>query len=138
MPPEITRVLETCLDVDDLVRSRSFYESLFQFPVIALGDRFCAYDVAGKGVLLLFLRGSSSRPMPTAGGLIPPHGSEGPQHAAFSIEASTLEKWRTHLKEASVEIESEVQWARGGVSLYFRDPDRNLLELATPGLWPGY
>src|SRR4051812_26786450 len=138
MPLKITRVLETCFDVDDLERSRRFYEGLFQFPVIASGDRFCAFDVAGQSVLLLFLRNSSLAPMPTAGGAIPPHGSNGPQHAAFSIEASSLDVWRNRLKETSLEIESEVQWARGGVSLYFRDPDNNLLELATPGLWPGY
>ena len=85
-PPKITRLLETCFDVDDLERSRKFYELFFGFPVIASGDRFCAFDVVGKSVLLLFLRNSSLAPMATAGGPIPPHGSHGPQHAAFSIE----------------------------------------------------
>ncbi|MDQ3753396.1 MAG: glyoxalase, partial [Acidobacteriota bacterium] len=30
------------------------------------------------------------------------------------------------------------KWNRGGTSLYFRDPDNHLLELATPGLWAIY
>src|SRR4051794_30918148 len=106
MPPNVTRVLETCFDVDDLERSRKFYETLFQFPVIASGDRFCAFDVAGKSVLLLFLRNSSLEPMPTAGGSIPPHGSQGAQHAAFSIEERDFAAWRARLAEAAIPIES--------------------------------
>jgi catechol 2,3-dioxygenase-like lactoylglutathione lyase family enzyme len=136
--PKVTRVLETCFDVDDLSRSRRFYEELFDFPVIASGDRFCAFDVTGAGLLLLFLRDSSHEPMPTAGGAIPPHGSYGPQHVAFSIEERELASWRVRLAEAKLAIESEVKWPIGGTSLYFRDPDGHLLELATPGLWPGY
>jgi len=137
-PPKITRVLETCFDVDDLERGRRFYEMLFGFPVIASGDRFCAFDVAGKSVLLLFLRNTSLVAMPTVGGPIPPHGSHGPQHAAFSSEEQELAAWRLRLADAKIAIESEVKWARGGTSIYFRDPDGNLLELATPGLWPAY
>ena len=37
-----------------------------------------------------------------------------------------------------IAIESRVTWERGGVSLYFRDPDGRSVELATPGLWPSY
>ncbi|PYU59508.1 MAG: glyoxalase, partial [Acidobacteria bacterium] len=29
-------------------------------------------------------------------------------------------------------------WELGGWSLYFRDPDRHLIELATPGTWSIY
>ena len=35
-------------------------------------------------------------------------------------------------------MESEVTWPQGGRSLYFRDPDGLLVELATPGLWRNY
>jgi catechol 2,3-dioxygenase-like lactoylglutathione lyase family enzyme len=35
-------------------------------------------------------------------------------------------------------LEGRTKWPRGGESIYFRDPDGHLLELATPGLWPGY
>ena len=40
--------------------------------------------------------------------------------------------------DTGIEVESRVNWARGGTSLYFRDPDGNSLEVATPGLWPNH
>jgi catechol 2,3-dioxygenase-like lactoylglutathione lyase family enzyme len=57
---------------------------------------------------------------------------------AFSIAADALAEWEARLSEAGVAIESRVKWPRGGESIYFRDPDGHVLELATPGLWPGY
>jgi catechol 2,3-dioxygenase-like lactoylglutathione lyase family enzyme len=42
------------------------------------------------------------------------------------------------LRTQGVAIESETHWARGGRSLYFRDPEGHLLELVTPGIWPNY
>ena len=50
----------------------------------------------------------------------------------------SLPRGRRNLTEANVAIEGRTKWPRGGESIYFRDPDGHLLELATPGLWPGY
>jgi catechol 2,3-dioxygenase-like lactoylglutathione lyase family enzyme len=72
------------------------------------------------------------------GGTIPPHDGDGPVHVAFSIAGDTLPAWEARLAELGVAIEGRTKWPRGGVSIYFRDPDGHLLELATPGLWPGY
>ncbi len=46
--------------------------------------------------------------------------------------------WRARLKACGIAIESEMHWPAGGRSLYFRDPDGNLVELVTPGIWPIY
>ncbi|MCA9020674.1 MAG: VOC family protein, partial [Planctomycetaceae bacterium] len=59
-------------------------------------------------------------------------------HFAFAIERDDFEQWEERLVAAGVEIESRVSWPRGGESLYFRDPDNHVLELATPGIWPIY
>jgi catechol 2,3-dioxygenase-like lactoylglutathione lyase family enzyme len=37
--------------------------------------------------------------------------------------------------EKGVGIAKEVEWPRGGKSIYFRDPVGNLVELVTPGVW---
>jgi catechol 2,3-dioxygenase-like lactoylglutathione lyase family enzyme len=72
------------------------------------------------------------------GGVIPPHGGSGQLHFAFAIPAEDLPAWEHRLREAGVEIESRVKWSRGGESLYFRDPDGHLVELATSGIWATY
>jgi catechol 2,3-dioxygenase-like lactoylglutathione lyase family enzyme len=72
------------------------------------------------------------------GGSIPPHDGSGPVHIAFSIAADALRAWEARLKEADITIEGRTTWPRGGTSVYFRDPDGHLVELATPGLWQGY
>lgn len=97
-----------------------------------------AYDIGGRGVLLLFRRGESLRVIETPGGMIPPHDGAGPLHVAFSVAAEDLPAWERRLALHNVEIEARATWPRGGVSVYFRDPDGHLLELATPGLWRGY
>ena len=136
--PRITGVLETCIHVDDIARSAQFYEKLFGFPRLGFDERFCAFDVAGRDVLILFLRGGTSEPVTLPGGVIPPHGGSGQLHFAFAIPAEDLRGWEQRLGENGIEIESRVKWSRGGESLYFRDPDHHLVELATPGIWAIY
>ena len=130
-------VLETSLYVDAFERACPFYEQVLGLNSIYRDARLCAYDVGGRGVLLLFLRGASLAPSRLPGGVVPPHDGHGPIHMAFSIAADALADWEARLAEAGVAIESRVKWRRGE-SIYFRDPDGHVLELATPGLWPGY
>lgn len=136
--PKLDAILETALYVDDIERAAAFYEDVLLLPSIDTEKRMRAYDVNGRGVLLLFLRGATLQPIKMPNGVIPPHDGAGPIHIAFSIAASDLESWRQRLIEKNVAIEGEASWRRGGRSLYFRDPDNHLLELATPGLWQGY
>jgi catechol 2,3-dioxygenase-like lactoylglutathione lyase family enzyme len=134
----VTGILETCLYAGDLESSIAFYQRLFGFEVMARDDRFCAFNVEGRDVLLIFKRGASTRPMPVPGGVIPPHDGQGQLHMAFSIPALSLPGWESRLALQGVAIESTVKWPQGGMSLYFRDPDGHLIELATPGIWPNY
>jgi catechol 2,3-dioxygenase-like lactoylglutathione lyase family enzyme len=138
---EIDRVLEIALYVEDMGRAVEFYRRVFRFAVLAKSaepDRLTALDVGKTQVLLLSKKGASVEAVATPGGKIPPCDGGGNSHLAFPIETNELKAWEEWLAENGVVIESTVRWDRGGQSLYFRDPDGNLLELATPGVWPTY
>jgi catechol 2,3-dioxygenase-like lactoylglutathione lyase family enzyme len=132
----VRRVLETALDCDDLPRSAAFYTALLGAPMLE-SERLVAIDAGEGTVLLLFQKGAASD-LVLPGGLVPGHTSGGAGHFAFAIDTADVAAWEARLAELRVPVESRVTWERGGLSLYFRDPDNRLVELATPGLWPCY
>jgi len=131
-------IIETAIYTDDMERAKRFYEQVMGLNPMYEDRRLTAYDVAGRSVLLVFKRGASAQPAIMPGGTIPGHDGAGPLHLAFAIEADRLEAWESRLQSQGIEIEGRIDWPRGGKSIYFRDPDGHLLELATPGLWPIY
>ncbi len=134
--PRVSQILETSLYVDDLDRSRVFYERVFGFLAVFHDNRMCAMEIPGEQVLLLFRHGMTDQPAPgPGGGIIPPHHGRGALHLAFAIPFGELVAWDDHLIRQDVLVESRINWPRGGTSLYFRDPDGHSLEVATPGLW---
>ena len=137
MTPSIRGIVETCINVTDMNRARRFYEGLFGFDVMEHDERFCAYRV-GTDVLLLFTHGASDNPIPVNGGLIPPHETRGSGHFALAVSKDDLDAWRSALTDHGIRIETDIMWERGGNSIYFRDPDENLLELVSPGVWANY
>lgn len=136
--PTLNAILETVLYVDDLARASAFYDEVLGLAQIYSDARMRGYDVSRRGVLLLFCRGASLAPVEMPGGVIPPHDGCGPVHIAFSVAHDALAEWEAHLGAHGIVVEGRAQWPRGGRSIYFRDPDGHLLELATPGLWKGY
>jgi catechol 2,3-dioxygenase-like lactoylglutathione lyase family enzyme len=134
----LDRVLETALYVDDLGRAAAFYADVLGLTALHADDRLRAFAVGGSSVLLLFRRGASLETVRLPGGTIPPHDGNGPLHVAFAVAADELAAWEERLREHGVPIEGRTDWPRGGRSVYFRDPDGHLLELATPGLWSIY
>jgi catechol 2,3-dioxygenase-like lactoylglutathione lyase family enzyme len=136
--PSIDRVLETALYVDDLDRAAAFYADVLGLAALHADERLRAFAVGGRSVLLLFRRGASLETARLPGGTIPPHDGSGPLHVAFAVAADELAAWEERLRERGVAIEGRTDWPRGGRSIYFRDPDGHLLELATPGLWSIY
>jgi catechol 2,3-dioxygenase-like lactoylglutathione lyase family enzyme len=136
--PKLDGVLETALYTDDMARARAFYEGVLELKPIFADNRLCAYGVAERSVLLIFRRGGATQTVTIPGGTIPGHDGAGPLHMAFSIGKDELPRWERQLAAHGVAIEGATDWSRGGRSIYFRDPDGHLLELATPGLWSVY
>jgi catechol 2,3-dioxygenase-like lactoylglutathione lyase family enzyme len=125
-------ILESSLYVTDLARSVSFYKKIFGFEVISdFGERGCAMKAGNRHVLLLFKKGGSLN-------IVSPHDGDGELHLAFAIGADELTRWEAWLAENGIAVEDTQAWKLGGHSLYFRDPDRHLLEVATPGVWTIY
>jgi catechol 2,3-dioxygenase-like lactoylglutathione lyase family enzyme len=133
--PQIEGLLETSLYARDLRRTAAFYRGLFEFRTLVDSPRLVAFEVAAKHVLLVFQSGATEDDVVEARGTIPGHDGRGRLHLALSIAAADLEAWRARLGEREIAIAGEYRWSRGGTSLYFRDPDGALVELATPGLW---
>ena len=133
--PPVEGLLETSLYAHSLEATAGFYRDLFGFPTLVDTPRLVAFDVAGRSVLLVFQAGATEGDTVDARGSIPGHDGRGRLHFALSIAAADLDLWRTRLSERGIAIAGEYSWPRGGISLYFHDPDGAVVELATPGLW---
>jgi catechol 2,3-dioxygenase-like lactoylglutathione lyase family enzyme len=132
MCPKTDGILESALYVSDVLRSVRFYEETFGFRVIGeFGERGCAMHAGIRQVLLLFKKGASLATQS-------PHDGDGELHLAFAIPFAELANWESWLQTRGIVVEEKRTWEPGGWSLYFRDPDRHLIELATPGTWSVY
>jgi|SRR5215469_14458458 len=132
MHPKTEGILESSLYVSDLSRSVAFYHDTFGFRVISdFGERGCALQAGERQVLLLFKKGASRA-------MLSPHDGDGQLHLAFAIKFAELAGWEAWLETRGIAVEEKRTWELGGTSIYFRDPDRHLLELATPGIWLVY
>lgn len=128
-------VLETSLYITDLDRAVTFYREVLGLRLIAdkyfEGGRGAALQVGdGPSVLLLF-----RAELTLQGGMLLPHGTTGTGHVAFRIEPEMIPAWRERLRAHGVAIEQEFAFGDNPPSIYFRDPDGNVLELAVASIW---
>lgn len=123
--PNILRIAEAVLYVDDLPEAVRFYTEVLQLPLSAsFGD--AAFLQTGRdSTLILFDR----HKLRERDSVIPSHGSSGPGHVALAVPDAEMNIWRARLKAAEVPIEHEQGWPQGTHSIYFRDPAGNSVEL---------
>lgn len=117
-------IIETCLYTSDLDAAVEFYTTVLGLECVARQPGRHAFFRCGPAMLLLF----------DPAGTLPSHGAHGPGHAAFRIGPDEFDAWRTKLAAHGVRM-SEHSWKPGVLSVYFRDPAGNSLELTTPATW---
>lgn len=131
--PDVRAVHETVLYGSDPAALAEFYAQVVGLRVVSrMGELGVALRLPDGNVLLLFDPVAAS----AAGRDVPAHGAQGDGHVAFTVAPGELETWRAWLAERNVEIEDEITWSRGGVSLYVRDPAGNSVELVDGEIWP--
>ncbi|MFO7854882.1 MAG: VOC family protein [Paracoccaceae bacterium] len=128
-------LLETSLYASDLDAAERFYVRVLGLEIARREAGRHVFLRAAGSMLLIFDPGASESPPPDGAIPVPPHGARGPGHACFAVDAEGIEGWRRRLHAAGVGIEREVTWPHGPVSLYFRDPAGNSLEIAERALW---
>lgn len=133
---KISGILETCLYAENLDEIEAFYSALPGIEFVSKEEGRHVFFKCGDGMLLIF------NPDHTAaiqteinGSKIPLHGAKGDGHIAFGIQKEELDNWKDFFQQNKIHIESEVVWPNGSVSLYFRDPAGNSLELVSPDIW---
>lgn len=124
-------MLETVLYVQDLARAERFYVEVLGFRKLSGEPGRSLFLRAGGSVFLLFRAEETLQP-----GTLPAHGAQGAGHACFEVPEDAYAAWKTHLPARGVPLIQEQAWPAGGRSVYFHDPDGNLLEIADRDLWP--
>jgi catechol 2,3-dioxygenase-like lactoylglutathione lyase family enzyme len=127
---EILQLVEAAVYVDDLDRAERFYTDVIGLERVAREPGRHVFFRAGQSMLLVFLDEKTRQAGP-----MPAHGASGPGHFALGVAADSLSDWRRQLESHGVTIEKEIDWPRGGKSIYFRDPAGNSVELITSGCW---
>jgi catechol 2,3-dioxygenase-like lactoylglutathione lyase family enzyme len=128
---KIKAIFETAIYVNDLDAAEDFYRNILGLQVIRKEPgRHVFFRFGESSVLLAFLADATLK-----GDQLPPHGATGPGHFALGIDAESFDTWRQLLQGRCLTIEKEVEWPKGGGSIYFRVPSGNLVELVTSGVW---
>lgn len=133
---QVRGIIETTLGCPDLNAAEAFYTDVLGFEVFAKDEGRHLFFRCGDGMFLLFNpRHTSVNVTEVAGARMPLHGTTGAGHVAFRAPEAEIDRWKRHLLEHEVEIESEIDWPEGGRSIFFRDPAGNCLEFTTPITW---
>ena len=128
---KIEGILESCLYGSDLDAMLVFYRDVLGLELHSQQEGRHVFFRCGSQMLLIF------KPQVTSNknSALPTHGTSGAGHLAFSIAENEYGNWKTSLQSKDIKVEQEVKWPSSGLSIYFRDPAGNSIELATSKTW---
>jgi len=129
-PSTIAHVLETVLYATDLPEVRAFYRDVLGLREYSYREDVYVFFRLQSSMLLIFNPHASRHNRQ-----VPPHGALGPGHVCFVVDEECLDDWVAYLIECGIVIETVHAWPNGRRSVYFRDPARNSVELASRGIW---
>ena len=124
------KIIETCIYGENLEEMEKFYREVFGLKVYSKKENAFVFFKCENGMLLIFNPKYTSKNED-----IPKHGCEGSCHIAFSIGKEEVSYWKRKLENKGISIERIYTWSNGGVSIYFRDPAGNSVELITSDTW---
>jgi catechol 2,3-dioxygenase-like lactoylglutathione lyase family enzyme len=127
---KILQIKETILYCQDLEKTREFYSTVLDLPVITFVEGQHVFFRSGNNVLLCF-NPEASKIKTTP----PPHYATGPQHIAFEVKANEYKDWKDRIRSHDLEIIDEITWKNDLLSFYFKDPDDHVLEILQEGVW---
>lgn len=128
---EIKKVLESCIYGENLDEMEAFYTQVLGLKIYSkVAGRHLFFRI-GNGMFLIF----NPKTTLQSGSSLPPHGTSGTGHLAFDVPEADIANWRKQLMKKNIEIEAEITWPNGGLSLYFRDPANNSIEITSGRIW---
>ena len=128
------KIVETSVYSSDLEIMKEFYVDKLGLEFVSEQRGRHVFLKTDKNMLLIFNHLVTAAEKETSHGALTPPSMV---HIAFEIEAEEYGVAKKLLKESNIQIEKEIAWENNikSRSIYFRDPDGNLVEFITRNYW---
>jgi len=124
------QIKETCLYIQDIEKTKAFYNGKLGLKIIGIVEGRHIFFRAGTSVLLCFIAETTRKDQ-----TLPPHFGQGHLHFAFETTNDQYDAWKEKIKTEGIDIEHEATWNNNLKSFYFRDPDNHAVEIVMEGIW---
>lgn len=121
------RLTHACIITDDLPRLRAFYERIFAAQATRSHDDYVEFATPGGAALSLYSRAKLE---PYAPGATTPGSNRA---VMIEFEVDDVDSEHARLRALSIDwVKTPSTQPWGNRSIYFRDPDGNLVNFFTP------